>query len=136
LRHRSSTCFGCISGPSSGGRMYKCGKWYVIYFWVDCYRVKVPRNRTEGPEEARDIAVLFLDLGTSRGGWSAPRPGHFNPRKELVPIVQEARWALGPVWTCAKNLAPTEIRFPDRPARSQSLYRLSYPGPRIELNLI
>jgi hypothetical protein len=26
----------------------------------------------------------------------------------------------------AKNLAPTGIRSPDRPARSQSLYRLSY----------
>jgi hypothetical protein len=30
------------------------------------------------------------------------------------------------VWMCAKNLAPTGIRFPDRSARSQSLYRLSY----------
>jgi hypothetical protein len=37
--------------------------------------------------------------------------------------------AKGPIWTCAKNLAPTGIRFPDRPARSQSLYRLSYRGP-------
>jgi hypothetical protein len=34
----------------------------------------------------------------------------------------------GSVWTCAKNLAPTGIRSPDRPARSQSLYRLSYPA--------
>jgi hypothetical protein len=33
----------------------------------------------------------------------------------------------GPVWTGAENLASTEIRSPDRPARSQSLYRLSYP---------
>jgi hypothetical protein len=45
-----------------------------------------------------------------------------------VPIVQEAGWAPGLVWTCAKNLAPTGIRSPDRPARSQSLYRLSYPA--------
>jgi len=30
----------------------------------------------------------------------------------------------------AENLAPTGIRSPDRPARSQSLYRLSYPSPR------
>jgi hypothetical protein len=29
----------------------------------------------------------------------------------------------------AENLAPTGIRYPDRSARSQSLYRLSYPGP-------
>ena len=46
-----------------------------------------------------------------------------------VPIVQEAGWAPGPVWTGAENLASTGTRSPDRPARSESLYRLSYPGP-------
>jgi hypothetical protein len=35
----------------------------------------------------------------------------------------------GPVWTGVENLAAAEIRSPDRPARSVSLYRLSYPGP-------
>ena len=45
-----------------------------------------------------------------------------------MPIVQEAGWAPGPVRTGAENLAHTEIRFPDSPARSQSLYRLSYPA--------
>jgi len=34
----------------------------------------------------------------------------------------------GPVWTGAENLASTGILFPDRPARSESLYRLRYPG--------
>ena len=29
----------------------------------------------------------------------------------------------------AENLAPTGIRSTDRPARGESLYRLSYPGP-------
>jgi hypothetical protein len=29
----------------------------------------------------------------------------------------------------AENLAPTGIPSPDRPSRSQSLYRLSYRGP-------
>jgi hypothetical protein len=52
-----------------------------------------------------------------------PRP-LFTPGKYPVPIVQEARWAPGPVWTGAENLAFTGIRSPDRPARSQSLYRL------------
>jgi hypothetical protein len=28
-----------------------------------------------------------------------------------------------------KNLVPTGIQSPDRPARSKSLYRLRYPGP-------
>jgi hypothetical protein len=62
-----------------------------------------------------------------RGGWSAPRPGCFTPRKDPVPTVQEAGWAPGPVCTRAKNLAPNGIWSPDHPARSQSLYRLSYP---------
>jgi hypothetical protein len=32
------------------------------------YKVKVHRNRTEGPERGRGIALLFLDLGTIRIG--------------------------------------------------------------------
>jgi hypothetical protein len=55
-------------------------------------------------------------------------PAALYPGKVPVLIVQEAGWAPGPVWTGAENLAPTGIRSPDRPARSQSLYRLSYPA--------
>jgi hypothetical protein len=59
---------------------------------------------------------------------STPRP--LYPReRDPVPIVQDAGWAPGPVWTYAKNLAFTGIRSPDCPARSESLYRLSYRGP-------
>jgi hypothetical protein len=74
-------------------------------------------------------AGLFLDLGTRMGcGVSVtPRP-LYTPGKDPVPIVQEAGWVPGPVWTGAENLAPTGIRSPDLPARSQSLYRLSYPA--------
>jgi hypothetical protein len=43
----------------------------------------------------------------------------FTPGKDPVSIVQEAGWALGPVWIGAENLVPTGIRSPDRPARSQ-----------------
>ena len=52
----------------------------------------------------------------------------FTPGKDLVPIVQEAGWAPGTVWTGEETLALTGIRSPDRPARSQSLYRLRYPA--------
>jgi hypothetical protein len=86
-----------------------------------------PRRAHRG---SKGIALLILDLGARRGRWSAPRPGCFTPRKYQVPIVQEAGWAPGPVWTCVKNLAPTGIRSPDRPTRSQLLYRLSYPAQR------
>ena len=78
---------------------------------------------------SRGLALPFQDYGTRRGcGVSVtPRP-LFTPGKDPVPIVQEAGWAPGPVWTGAENLAATGIRSPDRPARSQSLYRLSYPN--------
>jgi hypothetical protein len=50
-----------------------------------------------------------------------------------VPIVQEAGWAPEPVWTqrLEENPLPPpgiEPRSPGRPARSQTLYCLSYPG--------
>ena len=47
----------------------------------------------------------------------------FTPGKDPVPIVYDAGWTPGPVWTGAENLALKVIRSPDRPARSKSLYR-------------
>ena len=55
---------------------------------------------------------------------STPRP-HFTAGKDPVPILQETGWAPGPVWTGEKS-RPHRYSIPDRPARSQSLYRLSY----------
>ena len=55
---------------------------------------------------------------------STPRP-HFTPGKDPVPTLQEAGWVPGPVWTGGKS-RPHWDSIPDRPARSQSLYRLSY----------
>ena len=50
-----------------------------------------------------------------------------TPGKDLLPILQEAGWAPGPVWTGGKP-RPQRDSIPDRPARSQSLYRLSCPA--------
>ena len=76
---------------------------------------------------SRGIALSFHDHGTGRG-WGVsvtPRP-LFISGKDALPI--EAGWAPGPVWTDAEYLAPTEIRSPYRPARSQSLCWLRYPA--------
>ena len=56
---------------------------------------------------SRGIILLFHDHGTRRseGVSITPRP-LFTPGKDLVPIVQGAGWAPGPVWTGAENLAP------------------------------
>ena len=37
------------------------------------------------------------------------------------------------VWTGVENLAPTGTRSRHHPARSESLFRVSYPGPQIEV---
>jgi len=76
----------------------------------------------------RGIALLFHDRGTRRrwGVSSTPRP-LFTPGKDPVPIVQEAGWAPGPVWTGGK-FRPHRDSTPDHLVRSQSLYRLSYPA--------
>ena len=87
------------------------------------------RTAHEGPKGEKIYSSLSLTSALDEGEWSAPRPGRFTLGKDPVPTVQEAGWAPGPVWTGAENLAPTGIRSPDRPARSESLYRLSYPGP-------
>ena len=89
--------------------------------------VKLSRYRPGVAQRVgRGIALLFHDRGIRRG-WvvsSTSRP-HFTPRKDPVPILKEAGWAPGPVWKVGKS-CPHQDSIPDRPARSQSLYRLSY----------
>ena len=78
----------------------------------------------------RGIPLLFLDHDTRS---STPRP-HFTPGKDPVPILQEAGWAPGSVWTGGKS-RPHRDSIPDRPARSQSLYRLSYRAHNNNVNV-
>ena len=54
----------------------------------------------------------------------------FTPGKDPVPILQEAGWAPGPVWMGGKS-RPHRDSILDRPARSQSLYRLNYPAHEV-----
>ena len=57
------------------------------------------------------------------GEWSAARPGHtLTPGKDLVPIVQGAGCAPGPVWMGRKS-RPHRDSIRDHPARSQLLYQ-------------
>ena len=113
--------------PSSGEI---CDTWYYK-IKVKCTLVQALRLSTgrTAHRESRDIALPFHDHGTRRRWWVSvtPRPP-FTPEIDPVPIVQEAGWAPGSIWTGAENLAPTGIRSPDRSARNQSLYRLRYPA--------
>ena len=60
---------------------------------------------------------------------STPRP-HFTPGKDPVPILQEAGWAPGPVWTGGKS-RPHRDSIPDCPARSSVAIPTELPGPQL-----
>ena len=73
-------------------------QWYWSYEYSDFTKPGV------GQRLGRGIALLFHDRGTRRG-WvvsSTPWP-HFTPGKDPAPILQEAAWASGPVWTGGKS---------------------------------
>jgi len=50
------------------------------------------------------------------------------PWNDPLSIVQEAGWTPATFWLGVENHALTGTPSPDRPACSESLYRLSYPG--------
>ena len=93
-----------------------------------------PRTGHEGPEgEQRYNSTLSLT--SALNGWVINATLRLlYPRERPGTHCKEAGWASEPVWTGAENLAPTGIRSPERPARSESLYRLSYPGPCFSAN--
>jgi len=65
------------------------------------------------------------------GEWSAVRPGRtLPPGKEPVPILQEARWIPGPVWTGGKS-RPHRDSISDRPALTSVAIPTELPGPHV-----
>jgi hypothetical protein len=81
-----------------------------------------PSQGHEGPEGVTWIAPFSLTSALDVGGWSTPRPSRITPGKDCMPIVYEAGWTTGPIWTGAENFDPAGIRSSNRPARSQSLH--------------
>jgi hypothetical protein len=65
------------------------------------------------------------------GGWLTPRSGRFTPGKEtLYPLYRRLGGPQGRSKRVRKMFPPPSgIRSPNHPARSESLYQLSYPGP-------
>jgi hypothetical protein len=104
---------------------------FSSFYYALIIKVKITLEQaTKAQRGSSGIVLLFsLTSALDGGGWSTPRPGRFTPRKDTVPVVQEAGWAAGPVWTGAEKLAPIGIRSSDRTASSESLYRLRNSGP-------
>ena len=77
----------------------------------------------------RGIALLFSRTFGTRGGGGQPHTtAASTPRKDPVPIVQEARWAPGPVWMGGKS-CPHQDSIPDGPACSSVAIPTELPGP-------
>jgi hypothetical protein len=74
-----------------------------------------------------------MTVALEGGEWSAARPGRtLPPEKNLYPLYRRLGGPQGRSGR-AENLVPHRDSIPDRPARSQSLYRLSYRAHIYEL---
>ena len=104
---------------------------YFTWYWPS-YKVKIkvtPLHAYTGKVGRRRYSCnSFWTSALEWGGWQHHAPASLPPGKDPVPIVQEAGWASGTVWTGTESFSPSGIQTPDREARSESLYRLSYPG--------
>ena len=114
LRKEREKCFVLrrfeLRNLCSAGRRWMGYDYVVKCTLVQTLRLCTGRTVHRG---SRGIALPFHDHGT-RSGWGVsvtPRP-LFTPRKDSVPIVQEAGWATGPVWIGAENLAPHRDLIP------------------------
>jgi hypothetical protein len=117
------------------------GNWGPIYFNVN-QTVKLGNGHTctvtEAPYRAvRPIGgikeyLYFFMTNSTRRGWGVsvtPRP-LFAPQERPGTPCTGGWVCLGPVWPSAKNLFPTGIRSPDRPARSSVAIPTELPGPQ------
>ena len=91
-----------------------------------------PQNRPRRPRVLQVYSsTLSLTSALDWGGWSMPTPTALLPAKTRYPLYRRLGGSQGWSGRVRKISPPTGIGSPDRPARSESLYRLSYPGPVI-----
>ena len=104
FQYLTSTCF------EQAAHHQEVSKVRVKCTLVQALRLCTGRTAHRG---SRVIALPFHDHGTGRGwGGSVTLGLLFTPGKDPVPIVQEAGWAPGPVWTGAENFAPHRESIP------------------------
>jgi hypothetical protein len=62
---------------------------------------------------SRGISLLSVTSAPDGSGKLTPRPHHYIPRNDTVPIVQEAGWGTGPIRRGAEHLSSTGTRSPN-----------------------
>jgi hypothetical protein len=97
--------------------------------------VKIKVYRRTGQEglkvEWRYSSTFSLTSALDVRGWPTQRPSRFNPR---YPFYRRLGGPQGRSGRMRKFSPPTGIRSLVRPARCESLHRLTYPGPYLTLS--
>ena len=101
-------------------KRYDCRK----IFSISLYRLLRPLGWVKYSSTLFKTSALKMRVG----GGSAPRPGRFTPGRTRYPLNRRLGGPPGRSGRGRKISPHTGFRSPDRPARSESLYRLSYPG--------
>ena len=101
----------------------------TVVIYISVLPRSSPYNRPRGPRGRIEVQPYSSFNPGTRWGWvvnATPRPLYPRERPGTHCIGGWVGLGAG-----VENLAPTGIRSPDHPARSDSLYRLSYPGPHL-----
>ena len=97
-------------------------------------KVKVKVTGDEGPNgESRYSSIISLTSALDGVGGQHHASAVLPPGRPRYPLYRRLGGSQGRSGRVGKISSPTSVRYPDRPARSESLYRLSYAGPPIKL---
>jgi hypothetical protein len=95
-------------------------------------KVRLRRDHESADGQQRYSSTLSLTSALDGNRWLTPRPGRFTPGQETrYPLYRRLGGSEGRSGRLWKISPPPGFV---RPARSESLYRLSYPGPQREQN--
>ena len=106
FRQLTSTCFGHIWSPSSGGILYIYNNWYVLCFLVDCVgrqnsQYSPPTMRPYGRIVGGEYCVLLVVVGCSLRRWLAAQGPLRNAKSSQLTLpslkLYELRFPLEPL---------------------------------------
>ena len=101
----------------------------LTFFHINKSKV-LPRTGHEGPEEEQMYTSTLPSTSALDGlGGQRHAPAALPPAKTRYPLYRRLGVPQGRSGRGRKISPPTWIRSPDRPFRSESVYRLSYPDP-------
>ena len=120
------------SHPLSYPSQTNCCQYPGLPFGLHPSQLKVkssPQDSTRKPRGGIEVQIYsFFNIGAIWGGGQRHAPAALPPVKTRYRLYRRLGGPQDRSGLVRKISPPTGIRSPGRPARSKSLYRLSYPG--------